>query len=71
MAFAGMSPGDPDAVCSLSECGQNKLGAHAAGTGNADHSNVWRIFHSADARQIRSTVTAPVTQKTDYFGFPL
>ena len=60
MAIAGMSPGDPDPIRSLPQRGQNKLWAHAACTGNTDDPYVGRIFHPADTRQVRSTVTAPV-----------
>lgn len=71
MTFAGMSPGHPDSVCTLPQCGQNKLGAHATGTRDTDDSDVWRIFHSIDTRQICSSVAAPVAQKTKYLRFPI
>jgi hypothetical protein len=60
MAIAGMSPGHPDTVRALSEGGQNELGAHSTGAGNANHPDMGRIFHSADARKIGSAITAPV-----------
>ena len=49
MAFSGMSPGDPDAVGPLAQRGQEELGVHAAGAGDADHPDVGRVFHAADA----------------------
>ena len=71
MAVSGMSPGHPDAVCTLSEGGQNKLRTHSTGTGNSNHPDMGWILHSADPRKIGSPVTAPVAQKTDDGWFPV
>jgi hypothetical protein len=64
MAFAGMSPGHPDGIRALSEAGQNKFGAHAAGAGDPDDPDIGRIFHPADAGQVGGAIAAPVAQKT-------
>ena len=32
MAVAGVSPGDPDAISPVPECGQDKFGSDATGT---------------------------------------
>jgi hypothetical protein len=65
VAVAGMSPGDPDAVHSLAEGLQDKLGIHAPGAGNTDHSEIRGILHAAHPRQICGTVTAPVAEERD------
>ncbi len=71
MAFAGMSPGDPDGVGAFAQGRQEKFRTHSAGTWNPDHPDIGRIFHPADTSQIRRPITAPVTEKTDDFGFKL
>jgi len=70
MAFAGMSPGHPNAVRTLSKCGQGKLGAHSTGTGYPDDPNIGGILHSADTGKVCGAITAPVAQETDYLRFP-
>jgi hypothetical protein len=60
MAVAGMSPGNPYAICPLSYGRQKELGAHPSGAGNPYHPNIGRVFHSADAGEIRGAVTTPV-----------
>jgi hypothetical protein len=60
MAFTGMSPGHPYAVCSFPQGRQKELGAHTAGAGDSDDPDVRRIFHPADTGQVGSAVTAPV-----------
>jgi hypothetical protein len=70
MAFAGMSPGHPDAVCAFSQGSQEKLRIHPSGAGDANHTDVGWVFHPPNPCQIGSTVAAPVTQKGDDFGFP-
>jgi hypothetical protein len=70
MAFSGMSPGDPNAVRTLTDCGEKKLGAHPTGAWDSNDTNIGGIFHSADPRQIGCSVTAPVAQKRNDFGFP-
>ena len=70
MAFAGMSPGHPDAVGAFPQGGQGELGAHAAGAGDANDPDVGGVFHPADTCQVGSAIAAPVTQETDDFRFP-
>ena len=60
MTFPGMSPGYPDAVSALPKCGQEELGAHPAGAGDADHPDVGGVLHAADAGQVGGAVAAPV-----------
>jgi hypothetical protein len=71
MAFTGMSPGHPHAVGALTKGRQCEFRAHASCTGNSDHTNIRRIFHPADSGEIGRTVTAPVAQEADNFGFPV
>jgi hypothetical protein len=71
MAFAGMSPGYPDAVCALTQGCHEKLRIHSSGTGDSNHPDVGWIFHSPNTCQIGSTVAAPVAQKGNDFRFPL
>ena len=70
MAFAGMSPGHPDAVGTLPEGRQGEFGAHAAGAGYSDDPDIGRVLHPADPRKVGSTVTAPVAKETHDFRFP-
>jgi len=60
MAFAGMSPGYPDAVSAFPQGCQEKLRIHPAGARNPDDPDVGRILHPADAGQISGPVAAPV-----------
>jgi hypothetical protein len=69
MAFTRMSPGYPYAVGALPESGQNEFGAHPAGAGDADHPDVGRVLHTADAGQIRCAVAAPIAEKAYDFRF--
>jgi hypothetical protein len=70
MAFARMSAGYPDRVGAFAQGGQGELGTHAPGAGNAHDADIGRILHAADTGQIRGSVAAPITKKTDDFGFP-
>jgi hypothetical protein len=60
MAFAGMSPGHPDAVCAFTQGSQEKLGVHPSGTGDSNHPYVGWVFHPSNPCQVGSTVAAPV-----------
>jgi hypothetical protein len=71
MAFSGMSPGHPDAVCSFTQGGKKELGTHPSGAGYPDHPDIGRIFHPADAGQIGRAIAAPVAQKSHNFWFPI
>jgi len=71
MAFARMSAGHPYRIGPFPQGGQGKLGAHATRAGNAHHANAGRVFHAADAGQIRGTVAAPVAQEANDFRFPI
>jgi len=61
MAFAGMSPGNPDGIRTLPQTGKNKLGTHAAGAGDSDYPDIRGVFHPADAGQVGGAVAAPIT----------
>jgi hypothetical protein len=71
MAFSGMSPGYPDTVSPFAQGRQKEFGTHPAGAGNADHPDIGRIFHPADAGQIGRAIAAPVAQKSHNFWFPI
>jgi hypothetical protein len=71
MAFAGMSPRYPDAVCAFTQGGQKEFGTHPSGAGDPDHPDIWRILHPADTGQISGTIAAPVAQKSHNFWFPI
>ena len=70
MAFAGMSPGHPDAVRTFPKGCQRKLGTHSTGTGYPDNPNIGGILHSTDTGKICGAVTAPGTKETDNLRFP-
>jgi hypothetical protein len=71
MAFAGMSPGYPDAVCPFTQGGKKEFGTHPSGAGNPDHPDIGRIFHPAHAGQIGRAIAAPVAQESHNFWFPI
>jgi hypothetical protein len=71
MAFTGMSPGDPDAVCTFPQGGQKEFGTHPAGARYPDNPDIGRILHSADTGKIGSPIAAPVAQKSHNFWFPI
>ena len=60
MAFTGMSPGDPNAVCTFTQGSQEEFGIHPPCAGNADDPDVGRIFHPADAGKISGAIAAPI-----------
>jgi hypothetical protein len=70
MAFAGMSPGHPDAISALTQSGQEKFRTHASGAGDSHHADIGWVFHPSDPGQISGTIAAPVAQKSNDLGFP-
>jgi hypothetical protein len=60
MAFAGMSPGDPDSVRPLCQGRKKKLGTHATGARNPYDPYIRGIFHSSDTCKVCGAVAAPV-----------
>jgi hypothetical protein len=71
MAFAGMSPGDPNTVCTFTQRRQKKFGIHPPCARDADDPDVGRIFHPADAGKISGAITAPIAQKSRNFWLPV
>jgi hypothetical protein len=71
MAFAGMSPGYPDAVSAFPHGSQEEFRVHPARARDPDDPYVGRVFHPADAGKICGTITAPVAQKSRNFRFPI
>jgi hypothetical protein len=71
MAFARVSPGHPNAIRTVPKGGQDELRTHPAGTGHADNPKIRRILEPAHTGQIRSPVTAPITQEGSNLGFPI
>jgi hypothetical protein len=71
MAVARVSAGNPDAVCTLSESCQKKLGIHPASAGHPDCPDVGGILQSAHTGKICGAVGAPVAEKGNYFGLPV
>ena len=71
MAVSGVSPGNPDAVGPMPECGEDELGTHPGGTGYANDADVGRILEATHPCKIRRAVTTPVAQKSRYLGFPI
>jgi len=70
MAFAGMSPRNPDAVCAFPHGSQKEFRIHPSGTGDSNHPDVGWIFHPPNSCQVGGAVTAPVAQKGNDFRFP-
>ena len=71
MAVARVSPGDPDTISPVTECGQNEFRTHTAGTRDPDDPEVGGILQSAHTGQICRPITTPVTQKGRYLGLPI
>ena len=71
MAVARVSAGNPDAVCTLSESCQKKLGIHPASAGHPDCPDVWGILQSAHASKICGAVRTPIAEESNYLWLPL
>jgi hypothetical protein len=71
MAVARVSAGDPNAVCTLSESRQKKLGIHPAGARHPDYPDVWGILQSAHTGKICGAVRAPVAEEGNYLWLPV
>jgi hypothetical protein len=70
MAVAGVSPGNPHAIRTVSECGKDELGANPPGAGYSDDPDVGRVLKAAHTGKIGCPITAPVTQKGSNSWFP-
>ena len=70
MAVTRMSTGNPDAVCTLSESCQKKLGIHPAGAGHPDCPDVRGILQSAHPSKICSAVRTPIAEEGNYLWLP-
>jgi len=71
MAVAGVSAGDPHTVGTVSEGRQYEFRGDPGRAGYPDDSEIGRVLKSANPRQIRCTVTAPVTEEGCDFWFPI
>jgi len=71
MAVSGVSPGDPDAVGSVPESGEDEFGAYPGGTGYANDADVGRVLEAAHPCQICGAVAAPVAQEGGNFRLPI
>ncbi len=71
MAVAGVSAGHPHAVRTMAKGCQYEFRGNPGRAGHPDDSEIGRVLKSAYPRQIRCTVTAPVTEKGCDFWFPI
>jgi len=71
MAFTGMSPGDPNTICTFTQGCQEEFGIHPSCAGDADDPDVGRIYYPADAGKISGAIAAPIAQKSRNFWFPI
>jgi hypothetical protein len=71
MAFSGMSPGNPNTICTLTQGRQKEFGIHPSRAGDTDDPDVGGILHPADAGKISGAITAPIAQKRCNFRFPV
>jgi hypothetical protein len=71
MAVAGVSAGDPYTVGTVPEGRQYEFRRDPGRAGHPDDPEIGRVLKSANPRQIRCTVTAPVTEKGCDFWFPI
>jgi len=71
MAVAGVSAGHPNAVRTVTKGRQYEFRSDPGRAGHPDDPEIGRVLKPADPRQIRCTVTAPVTEKGCDFWFPI
>jgi len=71
MAVAGVSAGHPYTVRTMAKGRQYEFRGDPGRAGYPDDPEIGRVLKSAYTRQIRCTVTAPVTEKGCDFWFPI
>ncbi len=71
MAVARVSPGDPDPIRTVPECGQYKFGAHPGGARNPNNPDIGWVLETAYAGQVGGAITAPVTEESRDFRLPV
>lgn len=71
MAVTRVSAGNPDAVCTLSESCQKKLGIHPASARHPDCPDVWGILQSAHPGKICGAIRTPIAEEGNYLWLPL
>ena len=71
MAVARVSPGDPDAVGALTQCGKDEFGAHPAAAGYPDNPEIGRVLETAYPGQVRCAITAPVAEECRNLWLPV
>jgi len=69
MTFSGMSARHPDSICAFPQSRQDKFRVHPSCAWDSDHPDISWVLHPGDTGKIRCTVTAPITEKADYFYF--
>jgi hypothetical protein len=71
MAVAWVSAGHPYTVRAVTKGRQHEFRGDPSRAGHPDDPEIGRVLKSAHTRQIRRTVTAPVTEKGCDFWFPI
>jgi hypothetical protein len=66
-----MATGNQDPIGTRFEGRHDHILTHPAGTGHLDNPDIGWILEAADACQVRSGITAPVTQESDNLRFPV
>ena len=69
MTVADVSTGDQDAIGAFQESLEQKAVIDPAGAHESYQTNIGRILHPRYTSQIRTAISAPVTDKSDNFGF--
>ena len=68
MTFAKLSAASKYTICSFNKAAKNKGWIDTTGTHDPDSPQIWRILKSGDTSSVCRSVTAPVTEKTQYSG---
>jgi hypothetical protein len=71
MAVAQVSPHDHDAVDAFIQGMDYQVGVHHPGAVHPDDPQVGGILHAGDARQVRTGISAPVTEEAKDYWFEI
>jgi hypothetical protein len=71
MTVAGVSPGNPDAVGTVPEGGEDEFGAHPGRAGNPNDPDIGWVLEAADPCQVCRAIAAPVAQECGYLRIPI
>jgi len=71
MAVTDVSPTHQDPICTALEGAENKMGGYRSRAHDPNGMNVRGILHSAYPGKVSRSISTPVAEKCDNFGFKL